>query len=185
MGACDCHDGVSDGVHATLAGRWPRVNYTLPVLLKCEPARAGSHFWDIRRDATKNRSGHPRELAAFGWWAASGKFDESWALDQLSDLLSHADKVTPDGQVLPWLANVATRRTHDAVRCLDLIAEHCNLDFRLEVWNGHVVSILRAALRSPEPETRQPAQALIDRLGSRGLQQFRSLREPDGGSEQC
>ena len=137
-------------------------------------------LWERRCDATKHQAGHARELAAFGWWAASGKFDESWALDQLSDLLWHPDKVTPEGQVLQWLANVAARRPFDAVRCLDLFAEHCNWDFRLEVWNGHVVSILRAALRSPEPEARDAAQALIGRLGSRGLRQFRSLLQvPD------
>ena len=114
---------------------------------KCRTASGVSG--EIRRDATKDRPGHARELAAFGWWAASGKFDESWAIDQLTDLLSHPDKVTPEGHVLQWLANVAAQRPRDAVRCLDLFAEHCNWDFRLEVWNGHVVSILRAALRSP------------------------------------
>jgi hypothetical protein len=141
-------------------------------------------LWEIRRDATKGQPGHACELAAFGWWAASGRFDESWATDQLSDLLSHPDKVTPDGQVLQWVASVAARRPCDAVRCLDLFAEHCNWDFRLEVWNGHVVSILRAALRSPKPESREDAEALIDRLGSRGLRQFRSLLEGDGRPEQ-
>ena len=113
-------------------------------------------LWEIRRGATKDQPGHARELAAFGWWAASGKFDESWAIDQLTDLLSHPDKVTPEGQILQWLANVAARRPWEAVRCLDLFAEHCDWDFHLEVWNGHVVSILRAALHSSLPEARKP-----------------------------
>jgi hypothetical protein len=140
-------------------------------------------LWEIRRDAKKDRSGYAQELAAFGWWPAARKFDESWAMAQLTDILSYTAKVTPEGQVLQWLAELADRLPRESIRCLELISEGSGWDFGLSVWEGHIVSILRAALRAPQSEAREAAQALIDRLGSRGQRQFRNLLQGSSGPQ--
>ena len=141
-------------------------------------------IWDIRREATIDKAGHAQEIAAFGWWPVSGKFDEPWATAQLTQILASAGKATPEPQVIEWLAEVAPRYPREAVRCLELFAEGRDWDFHASLWDGEANAILGAALRDSQPETRRAAVDLINRLGSRGLRQFRRLLQGPGGLQQ-
>ena len=141
-------------------------------------------LWEIRREATIDPAGHTQELAAFGWWPVSRKFDEAWAIAQLTEILSRAGKVAPEAQMLQWLADVAARLPREAIRCLELFAEGCDWDFHLFVWNTQIASILGAGLRAQQSDAREAARALVNRLGTRGHREFRSLLQNSGGSEQ-
>jgi hypothetical protein len=141
-------------------------------------------LWESRRDATGHQAGRAEELAAFGWWFVSGKFDEPWAVAQLTDILARARKVAPEHQVMQWLADVATRLPREAMRCLELFAEGCNWDFHLTIWNAAVNAILSTALLDSDAEIRLEAANLIDQLGSRGHRMFRSLLQGPTGTQQ-
>jgi hypothetical protein len=132
-------------------------------------------IWEIRRDATIENADHAREMAAFGWWPVSGKFDEAWAMAQLNDIRTCGAKVTPEPQVMKWLADVAPRFAHDAVRCLELFAEGPEWGAHAPLWDRESNAILSVGLRDPAQETRQAAADLINRLGSLGHRQFRQL----------
>ena len=139
-------------------------------------------LWEIRRNVIMEQPGHAEELAAFGWWPVSRKFDEPWAMAQLTDILARAGKAAPEFQVADWLADVAPKFPREAVRCLELIAEGSDRDF-LSLFDKQATAILGAGLRDPLPETRQAARDLINRLGSRGHRQFRSLLHGHGGAQ--
>jgi hypothetical protein len=38
-------------------------------------------------------TGFSREIGAFGWWFVSGKFDDRWAVDQLTQALEHGGEL--------------------------------------------------------------------------------------------
>jgi hypothetical protein len=141
-----------------------------------EPVRERlRRMWEVRREATRDQPDHARELAAFGWWPVSRKFDEPWAIAQLTDILTRGGRATPEMQIADWLADVAPRLPRESVRCLELIAEGCDWDYHLSVWDKQAAAVFGAALHAPQPETRQAAIDLINRFGTRGHRQFRAL----------
>ena len=49
---------------------------------------------------------YSEELAAFGSWFASGKFDDNWSLEQLKTVLNLVDKAEPDHLVIERLVQL-------------------------------------------------------------------------------
>jgi hypothetical protein len=117
------------------------------------------------------------ELANFGWWFVSRKFDESWSLERLEEALRLAKKIESYHMnvVSEALADVAARRPLQAVRCLEGL-----IDGDVEGWGllssqDPVRAILAAAMASGDVDAREAATALIHRLGARGHLGFREL----------
>ena len=67
---------------------------------------------------------------------------------------------------MQWLADFGPRFPREAVRCLELFAEGCDWDFHMSLWNAQANAVLGAALADPQPEIRNAAAELINRLGS-------------------
>jgi hypothetical protein len=141
-------------------------------------------LWERRlADAQTNMSpaSHAAELAAFGWWFASAKFDDTWALDQLTQVL----EITPskivslmravDRLVVERLAILAKDKPRQAMECLRLMIEGDTEGWRVRSWREHVRTILATAIQNPDVETRQAAENLVHRLGARGYFEFRDL----------
>ena len=56
-------------------------------------------LWERRLtvvQATTPPTSHAAELTSFGWWLASAKFDNAWALNQLTEVLKLVGKVDAD-----------------------------------------------------------------------------------------
>jgi hypothetical protein len=123
---------------------------------------------------------HTAELAAFGWWFASAKFDAAWAMSQLAEVLRLVDKVDADRQVVERLAVLAADMPQQAVECLRLIVEGDKEGLRILSWRQHAWTILATARNSDNAETREAATTLVHRLGARGYLEFRDLLK--GGS---
>jgi len=120
-------------------------------------------------------SSHTEEVAAFGWWFASGKFDDAWAIAQLKEALRLSGKTEPYELVLERLARLSTRIPVDVMECLRLIVEGDKEGWNIRTWREPKRTILETALRSRDPIARQRAESLIHRLGARGYWDFRDL----------
>ena len=141
-----------------------------------------NRLWEIRRDTGRDRADHVQELTAFGAWFVSRKFDEGWALAQLSLILSLVGKAEPEDQIVEWLAEVAPRFPMEAVRCLQRMAEEFGWDYHVDQWMTHTNIILSTALREPRSEVSQAAADLINTFGSRGYHQLRNLLRASTGT---
>ncbi|MHC5763961.1 hypothetical protein, partial [Nostoc sp.] len=56
-------------------------------------------LWGKRLETACNSTepnSYTTELAAFGWWFGSGKFDDAWAIAQIKQILELIGKVEPD-----------------------------------------------------------------------------------------
>jgi hypothetical protein len=109
-----------------------------------------------------------QEAAAFGWWFASAKFDDSWSVEQLKLALPRAHDVDAYDLVLERLASLAADMPADAVDCLRLLLEGDTEGWRMFAFRDVQRRILRAALQSEDPKARRIAKDVINRLGARG-----------------
>lgn len=119
---------------------------------------------------------HTTELAAFGWWFTSAKFDTTWAIDQLLAAL----KISPKMQIVDHLiserlAALAADMPWKTVECLRLIAEGDTESWRTHAWSEHARAILATAIQSTDTKAREAAIDLVHRLGARGYFEFRDL----------
>jgi hypothetical protein len=133
-------------------------------------------LWEQRLSATAtNPERHRKELAAFGWWFASGKFSGEWAIQQLREVLRRVRKINPDHLALEKLAEFAQRRPLDSIYCLSEIIEGDREGWSIHGWRQHATAILQAGTQSMDSAVRDAAGLVIDRLGARGHLEFRSL----------
>ncbi|MCI0408113.1 MAG: hypothetical protein L0191_06025 [Acidobacteria bacterium] len=134
---------------------------------------------DAARGATPTTS-HSTELGAFGWWFASGKFDDSWSTTQLTEVLRVASKADPDHLVVERLATLAPAMPMAAVECLSLMIEGEKEGWGIHSWREHMRSIVTAAIQSTDDSAREAAVALVHRLGALGHLDFQDLISEKG-----
>ncbi|NPV10052.1 MAG: hypothetical protein HPY83_19065 [Anaerolineae bacterium] len=135
-------------------------------------------LWQWRLDEAQiagDVEAHREEMAAFGWWFTSGRFDETWALDQLAAVLKLAGWVEPTALVLERLAEMAAREPGRATECLDALIENDARGWAILGSHEEIRSILQTALHNQHQETRRSAEATVNKLLARGHLNFRDL----------
>lgn len=145
------------------------------------------NLWTRRRTtllATDTPTDSLDELVSFGWWFASEKLDEDWALSELIAVIGATRKVEPDHFVLEHLAKTVVRRPMPSLRALRLLVEGASDPWFVDAHAESIESIIRAALRG-SGESRAAAAEFVNRLAARGSLRFRGLlAEPDLGAEE-
>jgi hypothetical protein len=140
-------------------------------------------LWTSRLVVARERPvEHSDELAAFGWWFGSGKFEPDWSLRQLIEALRLTKKIESHYLVAERLAEVAETAPMQAVGALRLMVEADVDSWGLAGWSEEVKVIITSAIAASDSATRQAAVDLIHYLGARGYQEFRELlptRPPD------
>ncbi len=135
-------------------------------------------LWQKRMEDLQKETALDRyeEIVPFGWWFVSGKFDQTWALEQLKDTLRLAGEVKPDHMVVEQLASIAKELPFDAVECLALLLKDDKKPYHHTEWRQHARIILAAALQGPHRDAQRIATELIHKLGTRReFWEFRDL----------
>lgn len=132
-----------------------------------------------KRLATITASGtpinHTAELAAFGWWFISQKFDDAWAMSQLLAALVLVLKAEPDYHVVERLVALTETMPHEAVKCLTLMVQGDKEGWEIGSWRDDSRKILAIAIASGNSAARQAAIALVNRLAARGMPDYKDL----------
>jgi hypothetical protein len=115
------------------------------------------------------------ELVSYGWWFISGRFDDNWAIDQLTSTLNLAGETMPDHLVVERLAGLASTLPGQVVACLRLLVEGDQRRWGIRIWEPHVRTALTMAIQSSDVEARQAAIDFIHVPASRGHLSFRDL----------
>lgn len=134
-------------------------------------------LWNKRLKAVRDAAADakPDELIDFGWWFASGSFDDEWSITHLKEMLKLTGSVEPDHMVMKRLVKIADKMPVDAVECLGMIVEGDKEGWRIQGWIEDARTLLLTALKSPDEKAKQAAIDLIHRMGARGYLQFRDL----------
>jgi hypothetical protein len=127
----------------------------------------------IRAAATA--SDHAAELAAFGWWFVSQKFDDAWAMSQLLAVLSLAQKAEPDYLVVERLVTLAATMPIEAVQCLTMMVQGDKESWNIQTWRDDSRKILATAISSCNSAARQAAIELVNRLAARGMSDYKDV----------
>jgi hypothetical protein len=137
-------------------------------------------LWETRRRTAIEAAQHDRdggvdenpasELAAFGSWFRSGRFDSQWALDELLVVMDHIgtfERLEVD--VAEQLAQTARTDPEVALRIYDRLVRAARQGWFLPEVAREGYPVLAAALRSRRDELIDRATQLINELGSWGL----------------
>jgi hypothetical protein len=125
--------------------------------------------------AAHDASNVTQELASFGWWFVSEKFEEDWAIRHLEEVLRIAKRAEPDHLLAERLAALAVRKPFVAVRFAKGLIEADKSGWAILGWESHLKTILTTAMASGDEQAREAAVALVHHLGARGHLQFREL----------
>jgi hypothetical protein len=125
--------------------------------------------------AEHNPQEHQEGLSAFGWWFISGKFDDKWAVDNLSRVLDIAKEVEAAERVIQRLAEFTEQMPLECVRCLRKIVEGKLKGWEILFAKDSIRHLLSQALKSEDSEAAQEARKLVSYLCSWGYTEFREL----------
>lgn len=137
-------------------------------------------LWEKRLAAitvSRTATNHTAELAVFGWWFVSQKFDDPWAIAQLLAALSLVQKAEPNHLVVERLVALASTMPLEAVQCLSLMVQGDKEGWDISGWQDDSRKILAAAIASGNPAARQAAIDLVNRLAARGMPDYQDLFE--------
>jgi len=133
-------------------------------------------LWESRNHAVQSSpSSNVAELSAFGWWFASAKFEDAWALAQLSTILSIAKSIEAEHQVLKRLSILASEFPEQAIDCLSLMATYERAPWTFVVWREEIRAIMVSAIKSNSKNAAKKTAVLINRLSAIGRLEFRDL----------
>ncbi len=129
---------------------------------------------------------HSHELAAFGSWFSSGRFDAAWSLEQLAAVMKLLARVPGENGAPLWPLYNATEHLeryvadHPAatLECVAALLELSGAALGLGLWMSHVRAVLDAARGHADGSIRQRATELANRCVAYGDESFRDLSEP-------
>jgi len=143
-------------------------------------AREGSidrsmRLWESRRVAVQSGSSVPQELEPFGWWFATERLPQDWALEQLDFVTSKGVLPEPDHLVVERLAKIAESQPLPAVASLRRMIRTIQQPWTVFSWQEPARKIAAAGLLSADAHTRDQSRQLVNELGARGLSDLRDL----------
>ena len=132
--------------------------------------------WRLRTaQASKDALSYQQELAQFGWWFCSRKFDETWSIQQLSAVLDATGVAEPDFKVSETLEMLATTYPLACVQCITRIAEADRKRWTTMASRDQFHAILKSAIASDNTDAKNAAVNLIEYLVARGDFEYRQL----------
>lgn len=134
-------------------------------------------LWDKRLEEAKAASlpeDYTTEMASFGWWFVSKRFEEPWAVKQLLEAVKISGRTEADHLVLEQLADLVQRMPKESVQCLECLVKGDREGWNIYHWRKEIRLILSYAIQSGE-EAGEIAKDLIHYLGSRNYLEFRNL----------
>jgi hypothetical protein len=120
-------------------------------------------------------AGFVKELANFGYWFVSGKFEERWALDTLLSALRLTKKTESEMAIVKLLAERCPRYPVECVACLRLMVEGDRERWLLVGVEDDAKLVLRLGLDSNNSEAALSARRLTEHLIAKGNFGFTSL----------
>ncbi|TKJ41197.1 hypothetical protein CEE37_05900 [candidate division LCP-89 bacterium B3_LCP] len=140
-------------------------------------------LWEGRLAIAKgaeDKDQYKPEMKEFGWWFASGQFEDDWAFAQLKEAVKLAGRLDVDFLVVKHLVELVKTYPKKAIECLHTMIEADNEGWSILGSEKEAEIILKAAMESTDSSASQAAEDLIHYLGSRGYPKFRYLlKKPD------
>lgn len=135
-------------------------------------------LWESRLsviNSASDKSNYEEEASAFGWWFASGRFDNQWSFDQYLQALEIGRKQQSDYFVVERLVKLVEVEPTKTVQVLSKITLADQPGWVVMGHRDEINNILSSALRSKKEVARNEARDLVNRLIARGYTEFSGL----------
>jgi hypothetical protein len=122
-----------------------------------------------------NKSIYEKEMAAFGWWFASGKFDNEWSYNQYIEALDIGRETIADHLVVQRLIELVEDMPNKVILILSKLILLEKTNWFVFTYKDRINIILYNAIGKSDIETREATRSLINRLVARGFMDFGNL----------
>lgn len=129
-------------------------------------------------NAKQDLFSHRKELREFGSWFISRKYEDSWSLTQLKEVLEITGDIDSNHQVSERLAELSSRYPEEVIDCMRLMIDGDKREWAVMYWRGEIREILTNVLTT-ENDAKEKAIDLINRLISLGHLDFKELLPRD------
>jgi hypothetical protein len=130
-------------------------------------------------EIAKNKKPYQKEMSTFGWWFASGKFDEDWSIREFLRSLDIYSKTNVYQLVIERLIELAESRPTSVIQILEKLLQCGELYWILTGKENNIRTIMTLALSSLEVEARKAARDLINRMIAWGYSNYSDLLSPN------
>ena len=134
-------------------------------------------LWETRLKETQaatDKTSYLDEMASFGWWFNSGKFDPQWAIKQLQAALEITPKIDAAHLIMKQLSKCVQQWPVEVMKCL-LLLIRTDDPWAIHMWREEAKEVLSLAVQSNQPEAVTLAENIIHELGSLGHLEFGDL----------
>ncbi len=136
-------------------------------------------LWDQRltvAETAADKVEYAGEMSAFGWWFASGDFDDLWSCEQYLRALEIGEpRTNADHYIAKRLVELVKTFPVAVIKILGKLTLGDRHTWLVFGNKDAVNSIISTALESPEEEAKTEAKELISRLMANGHVEFRNL----------
>jgi len=122
-----------------------------------------------------DKKGYQKEMSGFGWWFASGKFEDEWVCNQYLRALEFGPKIRVHHLVADRLVEIAGHRHLEAMQILNKIIEFEQPNWMVMGNKAEVFSIMRTIFQSANILAQQIAREIVNRLVARGHAEYADL----------
>jgi hypothetical protein len=128
-------------------------------------------LWAHRMDdARRSQSPHIEELSQFGWWFASGKFEDSWVIEQLIAILHISGKIESQHLVAERLVTLCPKLPFQVLECFNALLIHDREGWTAGRCRNEISSVLKQTAGGADPCVIKARSDLLNRMVARGLQ---------------
>ena len=139
-------------------------------------------LWEWRMTQYGSLAEMPKpELAAFGWWFASGRFNAAWSFPILQEAIRLTNLDRSGHWVLKQMLAVFDQYPAETLNCLEAMIHKPEDRFQLHPMpDSPPWMILEKGLAHPDPAIHTKAEDLTHLLGSQGYLGYRELLRAAG-----
>jgi hypothetical protein len=130
-----------------------------------EIIRRLQQLWESRLSAARQAAdpaAHAEELAQFGTWFASGKFDGPWAVDQLLTLLKLTGRVGNTSKVVERLKTSMDTMPYEVAQCIAVLVANERGAITILGWGQDAQQMLSRIVGGSDARARDIALDLLD-----------------------
>ena len=133
-------------------------------------------LWQRRlKFAKKNLKNHKKEMAAFGYWFQSAKFEDEWSIKQLEEALEISGSSDLSYSLIKRLLELSPVHPYDVLICLKIMIANEEDGYRNIGWNDDMKKILFATSKNPDQKIKELAKEIINKLVASGFIDYREL----------
>ena len=127
-------------------------------------------LWICRLEvAQKSPSQHVAELSEFGWWFASGKLEDSWAMQQLAAVLVTTGKLKAEHKVAHRLGLLCPQMPLQVLECFNQIVGRDREDWSAGRCHQEIETVIKQTAGIDDPQVRKARHNLVNRMAARGF----------------